>query len=80
MGILYGYNLTARDVTHVQVICRSYDEFLFFGRRSYYLERFAFLNREEAKKLQDMLNVVKYAEKTERSKVPRGAQVSAAIH
>lgn len=45
-----------------------------------YLERFAFLNREDAKKLQDMLNVVKYAEKTEMSKVPRGAQVSAAIH
>lgn len=45
-----------------------------------YLERFAFLNREDSKKLQDLLNVVKYAEKTEVSKVPRGAQVSSVIH
>lgn len=40
--------------------------------------RFAFLNREDGKNIQDMLNVAKCAEKAESSKVPRGAQVSEA--
>lgn len=37
--------------------------------------RFAFLNREDTKDIQNVANSAKYAEKVENSKVPRGAQV-----
>lgn len=38
--------------------------------------RFAFLNREDTKDIQNVAYSAKYAEKVENSKVPRGAQVS----
>lgn len=38
--------------------------------------RFAFLNRTDAKNIQELMNVAKHAEKTEKSKIPRGAQVA----
>lgn len=37
--------------------------------------RFAFLNRTDVKNIQDLINIAKNVEKTEKSKVPRGAQV-----
>lgn len=37
--------------------------------------RFAFLNREDMKDIQNVANAAKYAEKVENSKIPRGAQV-----
>eukprot|EP00752_Nemacystus_decipiens_P011884 g10537.t2 len=39
--------------------------------------KFAFLNREDAKKIQQTANAAKYAEKAEVSKIPRGAQLEA---
>ncbi|CAN0520076.1 unnamed protein product, partial [Ectocarpus sp. 12 AP-2014] len=36
---------------------------------------FAFLNREDSKNIQHAANAAKYAEKTETSKIPKGAQV-----
>ena len=42
--------------------------------------RFAFLNREDTKNIQQAVNAAKYAEKTEASKIPRGAQVRRSMY
>ncbi|CBJ26303.1 Hypothetical leucine rich repeat protein [Ectocarpus siliculosus] len=39
--------------------------------------KFAFLNREDSKNIQHAANAAKYAEKTETSKIPKGAQLEA---
>lgn len=43
-------------------------------------DRFAFLNREDSKNIQHAANAAKYAEKTETSKIPKGAQVRLDAH
>lgn len=42
------------------------------------IHRFAFLNKEDVRRIQDMLSVATYVENAESSKTPRGAQVGCA--